>query len=268
MPESDLANIELRSYFVRGRNCLLVRGQFSDLYMDYYLHLMQHGIKHEQHLDTMLKEGLAAMALHQASRPHDERCAWTIHMQDPLLNIFVTGGGYPQSRVTGRLFMDDIKDMGKSIIIAQTTRSNVPPRQSMVEFQGMDVLVAVEHFYTQSEQRPTRLFRLDDEDFVQISAEPDADTEWLKSLRQEDIVSLDKTEVLSLLETRGFVFDCGCTVERMFPMLSRLADEDLDYIFEDGPAGITCPRCGAKYQVPREIFDTWMAAQSQGHDKA
>lgn len=259
MPVSDLASIELRAYFVRVRNCLLVRGQFPDLYTDYYLHLMQHGIKHESHLDTMLKEGLAAMALHLASRPHDERCAWTINVHDPLLNIFVTGGGYPQSRITGRLFTEDVKNMGKSIIIAQTVKGNMPARQSMIEFQGMDVFTAVEEFYTQSEQRPTRFFRLPDEDFIQISAEPDADLDWLANLKESDIGTLDRVETLSLLETRHCMFDCGCTVDRMFPMLSRLPPDDIDYIFEDGPARITCPRCGAKYQAPRELFDTWMA---------
>ena len=42
MSSADLAPVEIRCYFVRQRNCLLVRGKFSDLYMDYYLHLMQH----------------------------------------------------------------------------------------------------------------------------------------------------------------------------------------------------------------------------------
>jgi molecular chaperone Hsp33 len=261
MPSTDLAIVELRSYFVRHRNCLLVRVHFTDLYMDYYLHLMQHGIQHEEKLDTMLKEALAAMALHMGSRPHDERCAWTINVHAPLLNLFVTGGGYPQGQVTGRIFTDDVKDMGKSLIIAQTSRPNMQPRQSMIEFTGGDVLSAVEQFYTQSEQRPTRFFRMPEEDFVQISAEPDADLEWLKGLSAADIPKLDEAEQLSLLETRGYTFDCGCTVDRMFPMLSRLPKDDLDYIFEDGHADITCPRCGAKYKAPRELFEQWLAAQ-------
>lgn len=261
--ENGPAIIELRSYFVRGRNCLLVRGRFTDLYMDYYLHLMQHGLQHEEKLDTMLKETLAAVSLHLASRPHDERCAWTIHLQEPMLNLFVTGGGYPVANVTGRLFTDDVKDMGKSLLIAQTSRPNQPARQSMIEFAGTDMLHAVEQFYTQSEQRPTRYFRLPDEDFVQISAEPDADLEWLNGLREEDLPELDKGEQLSPLETRACRLECGCTLDRMFPMLSRLGKEDLDYIFEDGHADLTCPRCGAKYRAPKAAFEQWLAAQAK-----
>lgn len=261
MSDTDLALVELRSYFVRGRNCLLVRGRFTELYMDYYLHLMQHGIQHEERLDGMLKDSLAAMALHMASRPHDERCAWTIHVQDPLLNIFVTGGGHPECNITGRLFMDDVKDMGRSLIIAQLSRLHHPSRQSMIEFAGLDMLRAVEQFYTQSEQRPTRYFRLPDEDFVQVSAEPDADLDWLNSLREEEMIDLDKSEQLSLLETRACRFQCGCTVERMFPMLARLPQDDIDYIFEDGHAALTCPRCGARYKAPKALFDAWQSSQ-------
>lgn len=258
---SDLAIAELRCYFVRGRNCLLVRGRFSDLYMDYYLHLMQHGIQHPEPLDMMLKEALAGLALHLGSRPHDESTAWTINIHKPLLNLFVAGNNRP-GRVTGRIFTEDVREMSQSLFIAQVTRSGATPRQSMIEFEGTDIFAAIEQFYTQSEQRPTRLFRLDDEEFVQISAEPDADEAWLASLSLEQVVSLDKTEQLSLLETRAYIFECGCTVDRLYPMISRLSADDLEYIFLDGSASISCPRCGAKFKAPRADFDAWKAKQS------
>lgn len=260
MPATDLAISEIRCYFVRQRNCLLVRGKFSDLYMDYYLHLMQHGLQHEERLDIMLKEALTGLVLHLASRPQDEICAWTIHMHDPLLNLFVTGGSRP-GRVTGRIFTADVKDMGKSLFIAQTTRGGESPRQSTIEFEGSSVLAAIELFYTQSEQRHTRFFHLSDEDFVQISAEPDADVNWLTQLKATDLPEIDKTEQLSLLETRAYVFECGCSVDRLFPMLSRLSQEDLDAVFEDGHADITCPRCGAKFAAPLSAFQAWKAQQ-------
>ncbi len=261
MLSPDLSVSEIRCYFVRKRNCLLVRGRFSPMYMDYYLHLMQHGIKHADRLDEMLKDALAGVSLHLASRPHDEGCAWTINLHDPLLNIFVTGNTVP-GRVTGRLFTEDIKKASKSLFIAQTTRPHAQPRQSMIEFEGTNVLAAVEQFYTQSEQRLTRIFRLPEEDFVQISAEPDADEAWLAALTDADIADLDQHEHLTLLETRSYVFDCGCTADRMFPMLSRLSEEDIDYIFEDGTATITCPRCAAVFRTPKSDFVAWKSRQT------
>ena len=38
--------LEVRSYFVRGRNALLTRADFGELYVDYYLHQGQHGYQH------------------------------------------------------------------------------------------------------------------------------------------------------------------------------------------------------------------------------
>jgi molecular chaperone Hsp33 len=59
MLDPELSVVEVRSYFVRIRNALLVRGRFSPLYLDYYLHLMQHQLKYEEEMDGMLKDALA-----------------------------------------------------------------------------------------------------------------------------------------------------------------------------------------------------------------
>lgn len=262
MLSSDLSVAEIRSFYVRGRNALLVRGRISPIYLDYYLHLMQHGLRYEETADAMLKDALAALALHLCSRPQDEVCAWTINIHQPLLNLFVTGGSRP-GRVTGRIFSEDVKDSGHNIFIAQTTRPHHSPRQSLIDFSGIDILRAVEHYYSQSEQRLTRLFRRDDEEFVMLSAEPDCDEAWLAGLPAEKIGDLEKDEHLVALESRGYVFDCGCSVERLFPLLTRLGQEDLDHIFEDGVAVITCPRCGAIFRTPRDRFDEWLRGQSQ-----
>ena len=256
MLDPELSVVEVRSYFVRKRNALLVRGRFSPLYLDYYLHLMQHQLKYEEEMDLMLKEALAGLALHLGSRPQDETCAWTLNFHEPLMNLFVTGSSRP-GRVTGRIFTEDVRDSGKTLFIAQATRPSQTPRQSMVELDGADVLASVEAFYTQSEQRLTRLFRLPDEEFVQISAEPDCDEEWLTALKTEDIPELGKTEHLTLLETRGYVLECGCSPERLYPLISRLPEEDLAYVFEDGVAQMQCPRCGARYRTEKGAFDEW-----------
>ena len=261
LPPPELTVTEVRSYFVRKRNALLVRAKFPELYIDYYLHLMQHGIQHKEPLDAALKDGLAALALHLCSRPQDETAAWTVHIKDPIrANLFVTGSTHA-SHVTGRVFTEDVKQAGEPLFIAQTTRPNQSTRQSMIEFQSSDILRAVENFYTSSEQRLTRLFRLPDEEFVQISAEPDCDEDWLSSLTLEDVVAIEDKETLSLLETRGYRFECGCSLDRLWPIITRLPKEDLDHIFEDGVAQITCPRCEAVYRTTREQFDAWEASR-------
>ena len=46
---------------------------------------------HQPAHDAMLKEALAALTLHCASRPWNETSAWTIHFSALHLNLFVTG---------------------------------------------------------------------------------------------------------------------------------------------------------------------------------
>lgn len=256
MLKGDLSVVEARSFYVRGRNVLLAQAGFGPLYVDYYLHLMQHGIRNDEPADLMLKEALAVMTLHLCSRPQDEVCAWTINLHDPLLNIFVTGGSRP-GRVTGRVFTEDVKQAASSLFIAQITRPNHQPRQSLVPFEGTDILRAAEGFYEQSEQRPTRVFRGDHESFTMLTAEPDCDIGWLRGLRSEDLPGLDAREHLVPLETRGYVFECGCSIDRLYPLLGRLSKADLDAVFADGLARITCPRCGAVFSTPRDHFEEW-----------
>ena len=38
--------------------------------------------------------------------------------------------------------------------------------------------------------------------------------------------------------------------------------EDLDHIFEDGVAQVTCPRCAAIFRTTKEQFATWRAANA------
>ena len=49
--ESPEEFTKIESIYVRHRNALMVRGQFTPIYTDYYLHLMQHGIRHNGDLD-------------------------------------------------------------------------------------------------------------------------------------------------------------------------------------------------------------------------
>src|SRR5688572_23230542 len=100
---------KVESIFVRHRNALLVRGQFTPIYTDYYLHLMQHGIRHAADLDQMLKDALAMLTLHLTARPWAETIAWTANLRAPRINLFVTGGSVAEA-ITGRIFTEDVRE--------------------------------------------------------------------------------------------------------------------------------------------------------------
>lgn len=261
-PASDQPGLEIRTYFVRGRNALVARADFGELYVDYYLHQGQHGYQHAPAHDGMLKEALAAMALHCASRPRNESAAWTIHFQDPLLNLFVTGDSR-LGTVVGQLFTENVRDKGHNLFVADVVRGSEHARRSAVDFTSGDVFGAAEHYYTQSEQRPARFFRYGPEDFVFVCAQPQCDLAWLEGLDDAAIQTLDATETLSLLERRVYRWECGCTQERMFAVLASVMRTDPEGLFGDDPAlRMSCPRCGARHTITREALEAFIAGAS------
>ena len=250
-PESE-EFVEARCYFVRGRNALAVRADFGVAYMDHYLHLMQHGIRLDPGHDELLKDALAALTLHLASRPLNEVSAWTTHFSDPPLNLFVTGSNYEES-IIGRVFTEDVRDDGQNLFIAQINDHPKPPRSSVIEFTSDNIFRIVEDYYANSEQRLGRFFKHNEEDFVFITAQPQCDEEWLLELDDEAVRTLDANEELSLLEIRRYRYHCGCTLKRILPTLAKISPDEL---FEkDNEIRVDCPRCAAHYDVARSDLE-------------
>lgn len=245
---------KVESIFVRHRNALLVRGQFTPIYTDYYLHLMQHGIRHAADIDQMLKDSLAMLTLHVTARPWAETIAWTVNLRAPRINLFVTGGSVQES-VTGRIFTEDVREPDRNFFYSQTTTANsAEPRLSTLEVDDRDPVHWVSQYYDQSEQRPARAFRLDDENFALIVAQPDCDLEWLAALDEDAVAVLEQTEETNVLETRRFRFHCGCTLDKILPILGGWRDRP-DELFEEADhITLQCPRCAARYVVTRDMI--------------
>jgi molecular chaperone Hsp33 len=250
--QEDFTKIE--SIFVRHRNALMLRGQFTPIYTDYYLHLLQHNIRPPADLDQMLKDSLAMLVLHLVARPWAETIAWTANLRAPRINLFVTGSSVDEA-ITGRIFTEDVREPDRNFFYSQSTASpGADPRTSTMEVIGRDPIEWISQYYTQSEQRPARAFRLDDENFVLLAAQPDCDLAWLESLNDESVSQILATEETKLLETRRFRFHCGCTVEKILPILGGWKNR-LDDLFEAADfINIQCPRCAAKYRITRDMI--------------
>ena len=251
-PAEEFTTVE--SIFVRHRNALLVRGQFTPIYTDYYLHLMQHGIRPPVELDQMLKDTLAMLVLHLVARPWAESTAWTANLRAPRINLFVTGSSFEEA-ITGRVFTEDVREPDRNFFYSQTTTpESKQARLSTLEIEGKDPILWLSQYYDQSEQRPARAFRLEDENFAIVAAQPDCDLEWLASLDAAAVAQITATEETTLLESRRFRFHCGCTLDKILPILGGWKDR-LDELFEDDEfINIQCPRCAAKYHVTREMI--------------
>lgn len=265
MAETESLNdpgIEVRTYFARGRNALVARAEFSELYAGLYLHQMDTGVRLEKEFDQLLRDALAAITLHCASRPRDESCAWTVNFQTPRANVFVAGDSR-LGTVVGTVFTENVREATSGVFYADTVEGVKPPRRSVVEFTGSDFLKAVETFYSQSEQRPARLFRYDTEDLVLISAQPDCDLAWFESLDANTVRELDKEVELSLLEQRHYRFECGCNQDRMLAMLLPVLRKQAEEIFEgEETIRVQCPRCGARHTITREAVEARLASEA------
>jgi len=244
----------VESVFVRHRNALLLRGQFTPLFTGHYLHLMDQGLRLPEALDSLLKDSLAMLALHLTARPWAETVAWTANLRSPRINLFVTGGSTEES-LTGRVFTEDVREPDRNFFYSQTTTpAMTEPRLSTLELEGRDPLEWVGRYYEQSEQRPARAFRLDDEWFALAAAQPGCDMEWFAGLDAAAVTAIDHCEETKRLETRRFRFHCGCNLGKILPILGGWRRR-LDDLFGDAAEiTIQCPRCAAKYQVTRDML--------------
>ncbi|MEI6277967.1 MAG: Hsp33 family molecular chaperone HslO [Verrucomicrobiae bacterium] len=252
-------DIEVRTYFARGRNALVARATFSELYAAWYLHRMDCGLRLPPESDTFARDALAVITLHCAGRPWKETCAWTVHFPDPRINVFAAGDN-AAGAVVANVFIENIRPIEKGMFYSDVIEDGRPSRRSVVEFEAGDFLKAVGQFYEKSEQRPVRFFRHGDEDLVMVSAQPDCDLAWLGALDDEAIRRLDADVELSLLETRPFRFQCGCTRERMLDFLTPVFRNQGGELF-GGKETIRfhCPRCGARHAITREALEAHAA---------
>lgn len=268
MPETkpidpNAAGLEVRTHYVRNRNALVARADLSELFVDYYLHLADNGLKPAPEHDAMFKRSLAAFVLHQASRPRNELTAWTIHFQAPLLNLFLTGDNEIGS-VAGRSFTDNVKELPENLFYSDMVRNTPqgvePRRRSVVPFAGADPIAGAERLYQQSEQRGARYFQLGEEEFALVTEHPDCDLAWFQALTVDQVRDLEKTETMVLMEKRHYRWHCGCNQQRMMEVLAPAMKQDPEELFGGEPKiEIRCPRCAARHTVTREALEAFIA---------
>ena len=133
----EFAGVE--AIFVRHRNVLMIRGHFPPIYTDYYLHLMQHGLRYPEDLDATLKDAMAMLTLHLVARPLAETIAWTVNIRTPRINLFTTGSSLHR-QITGRCFTEDVRETDRNIFYSQTTVPEEESRRSSLEVASTDPL--------------------------------------------------------------------------------------------------------------------------------
>lgn len=244
----------VRSIFVRQRNCLLLQADFSPIFVDFYLHLMQHALPCRETEASVFKQLLALFTLHLVARPWQEHHAWTLNVKTPTLaNYFVAGSSLTED-VVGRIYTEEVREPESNILYAQNIAKNKEAQTSVIPLSGDSPIEWVEAFYRQSEQRPARAFELEGDDYALITAEPGADFDWLAELTADQVAHLSETEELHQLETRRFTFRCGCSIDRILPAVRAMQKDFADILAEQGHLEVSCPRCGVSYHLTPEML--------------
>lgn len=259
-PVDEFTKVE--SIFVRHRNTLMVKANFTPIFTDYYLHLMEQELRHKEDLDAKLKDLLAVLTLHLAARPWAETIAWTANIRAPRVNFFATGSSILEN-ITGTLFTENVRETDRNLLFSQTIVKNAEGRKSTVEIDSSNPLEWAETYYKESEQRPCRVFSLGDDNYVLLAAQPDFDEEWLESLTDESVKSLLEDEETKLLETRKFYFRCGCSEEKLLQSLAGFKDKPEELFGDEDEIHATCPRCSRKFTFKRDIFDQLKALEKE-----
>jgi hypothetical protein len=202
---------------------------------------------------VMMRQFLAAACLYLSSRPTDEDVAWTLNLATPPLNLFVSGST-ARNAVTGRLYRESVRDVDQSVLYVDTRRSQGSDRRSVVEVEGLDLLLIFEQFAQRSDQALQRFFELDEHDFLMVASLPTDRRGWISELDRAG--ALAAFEQARPLDEREFWWQCGCTKERIVQVIGSAflgageatvrADETLD---------VTCPRCGRHWSVGMADLD-------------
>ena len=132
-PTSD-PDIEVRTYFARGRNALIARGDFSEIFAAWYLHRMDHGIELPAAMEDAAREAIASITLHSASRPWKEACAWTVKFPDPRLNVFAAADNHTGS-VIANFQTSELQPIGDGMFYADVVEEAAAAGDCAVEAQ-------------------------------------------------------------------------------------------------------------------------------------
>ncbi|HSA22193.1 MAG TPA: Hsp33 family molecular chaperone HslO, partial [Myxococcota bacterium] len=238
----------------RARDAVLAVGRVELLFQAYREHAQRWEGKLPDDLAlAMMRQALAATALHLAAKAPDEFSAWTLNVKQPPLNVFVTGDNTAR-RITGRVYTRDVKTVEESRLYFESQRPKRKPYRSVIKVEGWDVLDIFEQFYGRSEQLLSRLFELEDGRFLLVQGLPRVKRAWLAGLAREELpgyLALAHEPV----ETRTYTFECGCDAQKILQVVRGLFAAKPEELFRGDPrVEVQCPRCGRKWTIDRDEF--------------
>jgi hypothetical protein len=243
----------------RQREAVLACGDFRAVFNGYLDHVQRWRLPSDGLTLSMMRQGLAAAVLHLACRPRNEFAAWTLNTTAPPLNVFLAGDNH-DFKITGRVYTRDVKTGDSSRLFVEVQQPNSETSRSSVAVKGLDLLHVFEQYYAASEQIHARLFELGEHEFALIQGLPDMDLTWFSRLGPEEIAAYRTGDSMQLAEERVYRFGCGCDPRLILSVIKGVfRDRPEDLFQDDTQVEVHCPRCGRRWWLSRQDFDTPMS---------
>lgn len=243
----------VRRYMDDEHEAIFARCDFSSLFAAWRDHVRLWDGEPDGLATVMMHQALGGAALYLSSRPRDESMAWTLNLKQPPTNVFVTGSS-AACTVTGRVYTEDVATAEESRLFVQSTRGSGRDFTSVIDVEGVDVLLIFEQYCRRSDQTNARFFEITDDEYLMVASLPvDDDGEWIGALDRD--AALARLSEIRLLDERRFWFQCGCNPEKIFRTVRGIYEDRADELFRgEDSVTVSCPRCGRNWRIAREEF--------------
>ena len=181
----------------------------------------------------------------------------------------------------------DLRDLGKGAILAITIENPSPSAgrepvryQGLVPLESPTLAGALEDYFRQSEQLPTRLLLVADESraaglmLQKLPGDAGDDDGWTRAIALLDTLApqellewpvatllhrLYHEDDVRLMDQRPLRFECSCSRERVADVLRSLGEEEARAAAAEGMAEIRCEFCGQRYHFDADAIGTLFA---------
>lgn len=229
---------------------------FMSGYLDHYITGMVETVPPESFDDV--KTTISFAALLAVFMPSDGILAFTIsipHKKRKIFCLFENSSGNFVARSHFWNAGDFEKD--QRMAVQRVSASRKLDHISMVDCKNeSDCNAGINDLfrkYLETQDNSRYDFFLKDSELILVKYDGETGSGFFDSI-MSDIRTLPEKYMNSgtLFREYRFSFLCGCNGDRMISMLSRMSQDDIDYIFEnENEVSIECPRCGKNYKVQK-----------------
>jgi len=248
-------------------------------------------------ISELLGEASAASALFTAHAKIEGRLSVQLRGEGPLRTLFAecTAAGTLRGIAQvdeGVALPRDLRLLGSNAVLAITIENPGAAGREPTRYQGMVALEsdslaeALEGYFRQSEQLPTRLLLAVDDNraaglmLQKLPGDEGDEDGWaralalVETLSQQELLDwptdtllrkLFHQDAARVLDVRPLRFACSCSRDRVVSMLHALGQDEAEAAAADGVAQIRCEFCGQQYLFDADeiagIFQQFAGAQ-------